>query len=161
MASEALQSEMNRRLDLLQASQKAERGWKSIMAYITNLDTHGSKKPPDMSWAQYFQQALEGSETTLESLGCPPELDSADLDFQDCVLKVTAVVNEHTQTAAKRAAFYNKAATRHSAHQSREQKRMKKDAKILEACEPDQAKDESNKNFGQIKSNPVVKLGNP
>lgn len=101
--------------DKLQELQHQLAQWRTILNFITSMETHGTLKPANMSWVDYFRQANVG----LEEF---PPMFAGDLAFDECLLLVTKLMGdlsdavEHKlktlETYGKRVASHEKSSSR-------------------------------------------------
>lgn len=69
--------------------------WSSILGYISSIDTHGSKKPSEQTWKQYFEQGLE------KELDVPLVFLNKALPFHDALMEVSKVLGSVQMELAK------------------------------------------------------------
>ena len=69
--------------------------WSSILGYISSIDTHGSKKPSEQTWKQYFEQGLE------KELEVPLIFLNKALPFHDALMEVSKVLGSVQMELAK------------------------------------------------------------
>jgi len=145
--ADAMQAELERRTSQVESAERQHAGWKFILSYITNIDTHGTKKPEDMSWDYFFRVACEGDAHAFESLECPPLFDTTVLPYDQCLLAVTKHVTSSACELERAKVSLNKQKQKDVEAKSRKAKQAARERKTLEKAEPDSAKFEAEKNL--------------
>lgn len=130
--AQAVQEEVARRNSELDEASLSVSCWKHILTYITSIGTHGSSKPSDMPWNQFFQQAFPHENLTFDMLQLPSCFEQHDMAFSDCLFAVTAEISNAEKTKDKFSSRLKKATSRCQEIEGRAQKRSERDKRLLD-----------------------------
>ena len=118
--------------------------WRKVFSAVTSIETHGSKKPADQTWKDYFEQCagvdLQGT--------YPQSFESADLCFDDMVHLLSGHVAFIGTSVKNLEKTKNNFTSRQAKLKVALEKRQEKDAKkAQEIMNPEitEAKQEQNK----------------
>lgn len=129
--NDILQEELQKREKSLRAGTQHFQKWKQVMAYISSIETHGSKKESEMTWNEYFKKAFELEEND-ETFLWPPTFDNAEMPFEDVVWNVAMIINQtvaEKTTAEKKFAEMQK---RMKQTEERRERTIARESKMVE-----------------------------
>lgn len=143
--ADALQTDFDRRTAEVKRGQELVAAWKRILAYMTSMDTHGSKKPPDMFWDHYFDQALEPLALTFAQLTNRTDFHDVDATFDECLMKLTCCVGQSASDLEMAQSKLNQAKKKLTQWQGRKDKHTEREQKILQKLDQQQEVEQKTK----------------
>ena len=102
---ESLKSKLENAEASVESTEKRLARWKRVLAYITSLETHGSKKDPQSPWSEYCKKAFAEDEAEDD---WPAVMTSAEVPFAEILLHISGIVANTAATLTKEQAWHEK-----------------------------------------------------